>query len=134
MKKFLLITAALWVAVALVWAPAVSGNGAAIAISVTPATVDFGSILPGGDVIGADLTITNSGGVAIIVTAEIVDDTSGFYTEYLYLDDFLVEDWVAPVASASSITVSPQLNGVPPYKSPGNYSCTVIFWAEEATP
>lgn len=53
-------------------------------ISVSPLTVDFGSILPGGDISGTDLTITDFSSPSVKITAEIADDLSGFYTSRLH--------------------------------------------------
>lgn len=118
---------------AFIFAPAVSGDVGLVAISVSPAEIDFGSILPGRDVKGANLTVTNTGSAAVTVTAVITDDASGFYTAGLYLGGVTAAAWSATIASGTSIPVSPQLIGVPSNVSPGSYSCTVIFWAE-ATP
>ncbi len=131
MKRILIIAVTIWVAVVLAWTPAVSGNGAAISISVSPATVDFGNILPGRDATGVNMIITNDGDFTSTVTAEITDDATGFYTTGLYLDGVPLASWQVDIAGGADVTVSPQLIDVPPDISPGSYSCTVIFWAEE---
>jgi hypothetical protein len=132
-KRFLFITAAIYIAVSFILAPAASGSGAIIGISAKPVKVDFGSILPGGNAIGLDLTIYNTGGADIVVTSEITNDTAGFYAEYLYLEGMTAATWGDTISSGGSIVITPELIGLPTATEPGSYSCTVIFWAE-ATP
>ena len=131
MKRFLFITAALWVVVALVWAPAAAGNGGVIAISVSPAEVSFGNIIPGIGVVGPRLTIANTGSASVIVITDIRDDIDGFYESYLKLDGDDALSWTVIINFGDSpITVTTRLEGIPSYLEPGSYSSTVIFWAE----
>jgi hypothetical protein len=93
--------------------------------------VSFGNIVPGIDVAGPRLTIANNGSTSVLVCIEIINDTDGFFDNYLKLNGVDASSWTAIIdVDDSPITVTTRLEGVPSYLEPGSYSCTVIFWAE----
>ncbi len=107
-----------------------------IAISVTPIGIDFGNVVPGGiDAIGDTITVGNAGNVLIDLSTSLSNEAGTLYTDYLYLDTFDVEFWTAiGVGVGDSATAIPKLSGIPANFAPGNYTVTIVFWAEMAVP
>lgn len=102
-----------------------------IAISVSPISINFGSIVPGVDATGNDITVTNKGNVAIKLSTTLVNDTASFYTNYLYLSDTDAEIWIDSIENYDATTsVTPKLTGIPSDLTPDTYTVTLVFWAE----
>lgn len=129
MKKFIFFIVVVVLALGVGCLPAMASPGAELAISIEPAEVKFGTIIPGVDASGDIITIANTGSKTVSVTAQITEDT-GFYGNYLHLDGMKAESWIAIIASGGRNNVPTKLEGVPTNLEPGSYTCTVIFWAE----
>lgn len=113
--------------------------GNLVAISVTPGGIDFGAILPGANVNGNDLVVSNEGNVGVDVSAELLfTGPDEFYTLFLELNGAFSTSGIWDVAglNISSVpvlgdgTVTTALVGIPPDYPPGEQMNTLVFWAE----
>ena len=72
---------------------------AIVSISVSPTTVNFGSIIFGEDSDVEVVTVTNAGNVVATITADI---SSEFYQDYLAIDTVAYGPWNLGTISAGS--------------------------------
>jgi hypothetical protein len=105
---------------------------AAIAIEVTPSSMDFGELAPGQTSKGNNLAIKNKGGTDISVTAEVTDNA-----ENLFLDGTLLNDqlWgfysaVIPKNGGNDNPVA-KLHVPEEYAGVGSKEGTLMFWAKK---
>jgi len=123
-----------------------------IGVSVTPSEIDFGEITPGETKSGNIITVTNTGGVPIDVSAELDadtvynDDSHYFYTEALRLAGQAASGisaqalgtWTAlelglgDLASTAFVDVTTGLVCPAEMYAGKEYDGTLIFWAVAA--
>ena len=112
-----------------------SSPGEIIAISVSPTSVNFGSLVPGTPSAAQTVTVTNTGNVAADFSATIENESpTGVYTgdPGLEMNEASVAAWLPRgVAPAGTETPSLVLT-VPSGTAAGTYTATLVFWAVEA--
>jgi len=102
----------------------------AISLVVTPDAIDFGKLSPGQTSSAHTLTLNNTGGYGISVSAEVNDTASSLFVNGLLLDS---NAWSAYSASIDSKTSKPAGASL---KVPGDYAGvgakvgTLVFWGE----
>ena len=99
-----------------------------IQISVSPLTLDFGSVYRGQSSAAIGMEITNTGSVPVLVSTST---GSAFYQAALTIDGVSVVTWNDTIAFPGSISPDAQVT-VPSDWPAGMESGTIIFWAEEA--
>ncbi|MBE0430923.1 MAG: hypothetical protein IBX67_03745 [Dehalococcoidia bacterium] len=121
-----------------------------IGISVTPSEIDFGEISPGTTQLGSAITVSNTGGVSIDVSAELEADTvyndggDLFYTQALKLNDVFSDHHGTPTELGAWTAEALGLEGIArdgfenvttglvcpePMYAETEYNGTLIFWA-----
>lgn len=108
-----------------------------VSISVSPLTINFGSIYPGYISAPKAITVTNtSPSVAEDITVSVINESRpDFYATNLTIDGTPVATpWgITNLPAGSPQTVEAVLN-VPVGTEMGTLTATLVFWAEEATP
>jgi len=104
----------------------------AICLTVSPDSVDFGTVTPGTPSQSVTLTLKNSGGTGIKVTADVNDQENGPFVTGLLLDQNIWSSYSKTIAADSSETSEVQLDLPLNYSSSGQFQGSLIFWAEAA--
>jgi len=104
----------------------------AICLTVSPDSVDFGTVTPGNPSQSVPLTLKNSGGTGIKVTADVNDQEKGPFVTGLLLDQNIWSSYSKTIAADSSETSEVQLDLPLNYSSSGQFQGSLIFWAEAA--
>jgi len=104
----------------------------AICLTVSPDSVDFGTVTPGTPSPSVPLTLKNSGGTGIKVTADVNDQEKGPFVTGLLLDQNIWSSYSKTIAADSSETSEVQLDLPLNYSSSGQFQGSLIFWAEAA--
>jgi len=104
----------------------------AICLTVSPDSVDFGTVTPGTPSQSVSLTLKNSGGTGIKVTADVNDQENGPFVTGLLLDQNIWSSYSKTIAADSSETSEVQLDLPLNYSSSGQFQGSLIFWAEAA--
>lgn len=111
-----------------------------IAITVTPTSIDFGSITPGTAVVGTTISVENIGQVTVSVHADL--DQAGPVFQYLYLNgiDKTSGAWTSGdlgmtnMVPTSNVNCSTVLDVPATYSAQGSETATLIFLATATTP
>jgi len=101
-----------------------------VSISVTPTSIDFGTIVLGKSYDVDDVTIDNTGETDILLSAELYTD-DGFYAASLTLDSALVAVWGSTMTELQADKVVDLDLVVARTAAPGVHTATLVFWAEE---
>ncbi len=105
-----------------------------IGISVDPGSVGFGSVVPGTQSAPQPITVTNTGNVAVNLSASITGESHPpVYENGLTIDTFSVSLWgvtTVTVAVDGDSGLLPLSLTVPGGTAPGTYTATLVFWAE----
>jgi hypothetical protein len=101
-----------------------------VSIEVTPDTLYFGKIAPGGTSDKNNITIKNRGASNISVTANVTDNAGNLYVDGLYLDDALWKQFSTILKNEPEIA-SAALKVPEKYEGAGRKNGTLMFWAEE---
>jgi hypothetical protein len=101
-------------------------SGYVVSISVAPTTIDFGMLSPGQSNSGGTIEVTNTGGLPVNVTVELPAD--GLFSNILFDANAYGTRGIA-VGATDTADVSLD---VPGDQAPGDYSGTIVFWAEAA--
>jgi hypothetical protein len=104
----------------------------AIALVVTPGNIEFGELSPG-DTSGAHtLTLENTGGNGLSVTAEVSDTTtdSNLFAEGMLLDSDGWGDYSTSIAALDSDTTDASLKVPDDYLGVGAKQGALVFWGE----
>jgi hypothetical protein len=104
----------------------------AISLTVSPNSVDFGTVCPGTPSESLPLTLQNNGGTNIKVTSEVNDPENGPFETGLLLDQSIWSSYSKVIAAESSETSEVQLDLPLNYSSTGQFQGSLIFWAEAA--
>ena len=100
-----------------------------IRFSVTPAYLDFGELGPG-DISGTKaVVIQNTGSKDLKSTVEVTD-TNGLYTEGLYINSSLWDEFETAVTKDNYATMDAELRVPEDFTGSGEMEGTIIFWAE----
>lgn len=100
------------------------------AISVTPTSIDFGTLYPGQSSSVTTLTISNIGSVDVSVATSI-DETGTFFTDNLWLDVMKAIDYFIDPLTVGGTPATPGAKVVVPstYPAVGEITGTLIFEA-----
>ncbi|MDD3043555.1 MAG: DUF3344 domain-containing protein, partial [Methanosarcinaceae archaeon] len=105
----------------------------AISLEVTPSALDFGELYAGITSKPQYITLNNSGGCNITVTAEVSDSSAGaeLFSKGLLLDSLLWSEYSKVIGTGSQANTAVALK-VPSSSGFGNKKGTITFWAEAA--
>ncbi|MBA7699646.1 hypothetical protein ES703_108345 [subsurface metagenome] len=114
----------------------------ALAIEVSPSSIDFDTVAPGGsssvEASARTLTIANEGTWAVTITVSIVDDTNGFYTQCLYYDTDVTDvtkraiNYTTNLDADTFVVPVLQVCVPPTWEAIGIQTGKIIIWAEGA--
>lgn len=107
---------------------------AALAISVSPTSIDFGIIPPGSESSEVDITVSNIGNISVDISASIIDDTADeFYAHNLFLNDptKAVNYIESNLAAGANVVPKAKVKVPADYASIGERTGILVFWAEE---
>ncbi|MFH0904763.1 MAG: DUF3344 domain-containing protein, partial [Methanobacteriota archaeon] len=104
----------------------------AISLVVAPDALDFGT-LAAGQISGAHtLTLNNTGGYSISVSAEVNDTTGSLFVNGLLLDSNAWSAYSASIASGGSKPAGASLKVPGDYAGVGPKEGTLVFWAQKS--
>ncbi|MBA7712057.1 hypothetical protein ES703_121026 [subsurface metagenome] len=127
-----LVNYTLWLEAAPTWVEmTASSPGEIIGISVSPTSVDFGSLIPGTPSASQTVTVTNTGNVAEDFSTSLENiSTPDVYTTGLAIDTSSANTWGASNVAVGGTAEPSLVLTVPGGTAPGTYTATLIFWAE----
>ncbi|MDD4498478.1 MAG: cell surface protein, partial [Methanosarcinaceae archaeon] len=104
-----------------------------ISLEVSPSALDFGELYAGKISESQYITLKNSGGCNITVTAEVSDSSAGeeLFSKGLLLDSLLWSEYSKVIGTGSQASTAVALK-VPSSSGFGNKKGTITFWAEAA--
>ena len=99
---------------------------------VTPGNIEFGELSPGDTSGSHTLTLENTGGYSLSVTAEVSDTTtdSNLFAEGMLLDSDGWGDYSTSIAALTSDTTDASLKVPGDYLGVGAKQGALVFWAE----
>jgi hypothetical protein len=103
-----------------------------ISLTVSPDSLDFGTVSPGTPSESLPLTLQNNGGTSIKVTAEVYDQENGPFAKGLLLDQNIWSSYSKVLGADCSETSQAQLDLPLNYSSSGQFQGTLSLWAEAA--
>jgi len=113
---------------------------ATVSISITPPEMDFDDIIAGHDKTIGPITIKNTGtAVCEQITVELLGDTDEFYQKNLKLGaggtwySYAYTGWKPKLAEGQTTQLNLKLS-VPWNNPSGEYTGTLVFWAEAVAP
>jgi len=112
----------------------------ALAIDVSPTSIDFGTVAPISSKTDIDrtLAVANVGTWAVSITISIVDDTNSFYTQCLYHDTnspaeaLRATNYTTSLAASAAASPVLQVCVPPTWEAIGTQTGKIIIWAEGA--
>ena len=102
----------------------------AIALAVTPGSIDFGKLSPGETSGTHTLTLENNGGFDISVTADVSDTANDLFVDGLLLDSAAWDVYGTSIAAAGFDTANTALEVSGDFLGVGAQVGTLMFWAE----
>ena len=104
----------------------------AVGLVVTPGSIDFG-VLSAGETGGEHtITIENTGGFNIDVTADVTDTANNLFVDGLLLDSGVWSAYNTSIAATDSDTAVALLEVPVDYIGVGDKEGTLVFWAQKA--
>ncbi|MDI9395109.1 MAG: DUF3344 domain-containing protein [Euryarchaeota archaeon] len=104
----------------------------AISLTVSPDSIDFGTMSPGTPSQTFPLTLQNKGGTCIKVKAEVKDQEKGPFMTGLFIDNGIWSSYSKFIAVDRPETAQVYLDLPVNYSSSGQFQGSLIFWAEAA--
>ena len=105
----------------------------AIAIEVTPSSMDFGELAPGQTSSGKNLTVKNKGGYSINVSAEVTDNsTENLFVRGVLLNESLWNLYSAVIPNNGTDEPVAKLHVPEDYAGVGSKEGTLMFWAKKS--
>jgi len=104
----------------------------AIAIEVTPSSINFGELSPGETSSGNNLTVKNKGGYSINVSAEVTDSAENLFVNGALLNDKLWSLYSAVIPKSGDDKPVAKLYVPDDYAGVGAMEGTMMFWAKKA--
>jgi hypothetical protein len=104
----------------------------AIAIEVTPSSINFGELSPGETSSGKNLNVVNRGGCSINVSAEVTDDSENLFVDGMLLNDKLWSLYSAVIPTYGTDAPDVKLHVPDNYAGVGSKEGTLMFWAKKA--
>jgi hypothetical protein len=105
---------------------------AAIAIEVSPSSIDFGVLSPGETSGGNTLTVRNRGGYSIDVSAEVTDSAENLFVDGVLLNDKLWNLYSAVIPRSGDDNPVAILQVPGDYAGAGSKVGTMMFWAQKS--
>jgi hypothetical protein len=106
---------------------------AAIAIEVTPLSMDFGELAPGQISEGNNLAVKNRGGTNISVTAEVTDNAENLFVDGMLLNESSWNLYSAMIPKNGDVNPVAKLHVPEEYAGGvGSKEGTLMFWASKA--
>jgi len=102
----------------------------AIALVVSPGSIEFGELSPGETSGAHTLTLENKGGNILSVTAEVSDTADNLFVQGMLLDSFGWDEYTTSIAALTSDTTDASLKVPDNYLGVGAQVGTLVFWAE----
>ena len=103
----------------------------AISFSVSPGSIDFGSLGPRDTSDPQSITVTNSGAWDLLITTTVTDAAQDLYVSGLELDDVTWDAFSMPVPREGADQCMARLTVPETYTRTGLQSGTLIFWAQD---
>ena len=104
----------------------------AISFSISPGSVDFGTLGPRDTSDPHPLTISNTGAWEIMITATVLDEAEGLYENGLTLAGSAWEQYNSLLARENEVACDVRLHVDENYAAIGEQEGMLIFWAEES--
>jgi len=104
----------------------------AISIEVTPGTLDFGTLAPGHSSSELILSINNTGGSKVTLTADVTDTAANLYVSGMLLNSGIWNAYSAEVLKSAIVDTAVVLDVPGDYAGVGTQEGTLIIWAETA--
>jgi subtilase family serine protease len=104
----------------------------AIAIEVSPSSIDFGELSPGETSGGSILTVRNRGGYSINVSAEVTDSAENLFVDGALLNDKLWDLYSAVIPKSGDNKPVAKLHVPENYAGAGSKEGTMMFWAKKS--
>ncbi len=102
----------------------------AISLVVTPESIDFGKLSPGQTSYAHTLTLNNTGGYGVSVSAEVNDNASNLFVNGLLLDSNAWSAYSTSIDSKASKPAGASLKVPDDYAGVGAKKGTLVFWGE----
>jgi hypothetical protein len=104
----------------------------AIAVEVTPSSMDFGELAPGETSSGNNLTVRNKGSFSINVTAEVSVSAENLFVDGVLLNESSWKLYSAAIPKNSEDKPIAKLHVPEEYAGTGSKEGTLVFWAKKA--
>ena len=104
----------------------------AISIEVTPGTLDFGTLAPGHSSSELILSINNTGGSKVTLSADVTDTAANLYVRGMLLDSGIWNAYSTEVLKNAIVDTAVILDVPGDYAGVGTQEGTLIIWAETA--
>jgi hypothetical protein len=101
-----------------------------ISISVTPTSIDFGTITQGEPSPDFEVSVASASTVDVEVSASVIE-VGTFYTDNLNLNDGPVSAWTTIIAEGGAPVSVELVLYVPIGATLGTHEGTLVFWAEQ---
>ncbi len=104
----------------------------AIAIEVSPSSINFGELSPGETSGGSSLTVRNRGGFSINVSAEVTDSAEDLFVDGALLNDKLWSLYSAVIPKSGDYKPVAKLHVPDNYAGLDSKEGTMMFWAKKS--
>ncbi len=104
----------------------------AIAIEVSPSSIDFGELSLGETSSGNDLIVKNKGGFSINVSAQVTDSADDLFVHGALLNDKLWSLYSAVIPRSGDDKPVAKLHVPEEYAGAGSKEGTMMFWAKKS--
>jgi hypothetical protein len=104
----------------------------AISLVVAPDALDFGELAAGQTSSAQTLTLSNTGGYGISISAEVNDTAGSLFVDGLLIDSATWDGYGTSIAAAGSDTADAALEVPDDYAGVGAKEGTLVFWAQKA--
>jgi hypothetical protein len=102
----------------------------AVALVVTPGSIEFGELSPGETSAAHTLTLENTGGYSFSVTAEVTDTADNLFVYGMLLDSVGWGEYTTSIAALALDTTDASLKVPDDYLGVGAKEGALVFWAE----
>ena len=104
----------------------------AMAIEVSPSSINFGELSPGETSCGSSLTVKNKGGYSINVSVEVTDSAEDLFEGGALLNDKLWGLYSSVIPKSSEDNPVAKLHVPEDYAGAGSKEGTMMFWAKKS--
>jgi hypothetical protein len=104
----------------------------AIAIEVSPSSINFGELSPGETSVGSSITVRNNGGFSINVSTEVTDSSEDLFVDGALLNDELWSLYSAVIPKSGNDMPVAKLHVPDDYAGAGSKEGHMMFWAKKS--